>query len=203
MIAGTFGSWRPASVPSKRRWYAMEYASGIRQRSSRDLRHAPLVHEIDDKRCDVAFAQPGEFCLFVHTDPCQEHAKIVHRQQKPVVRIAAQPAGAVWSASAIAPPAAASSQRIPTAARCESPMATSRCDVWSRPPCDARRPDRSRVAVTSVVSKNRDQQQQHRHRITESTPACLWPYGFAKSVKHTRLSPRNKLPVSPMKIVAG
>ena len=33
------------------------------------------------------------------------------------------------------------------------PSATSRCEVWSRPPCETGCPRRSRVTVTKVVSK--------------------------------------------------
>ena len=59
-----------------------------------------------------------------------------------------------WSSDTpIAPPTAASAQSRTTARRSESPMATRRCDEWSRPPSDARRPETQRDRVTSVVSK--------------------------------------------------
>ncbi len=41
-----------------------------------------------------------------------------------------------------------------TAPRSDSPSATSRCEVWSRPPCATDRPAKVRATVTKAVSKS-------------------------------------------------
>ena len=41
-----------------------------------------------------------------------------------------------------------------TALRSDKPSATSRCEVWSRPPCATERPARVLATVTKAVSKS-------------------------------------------------
>ena len=56
------------------------------------------------------------------------------------------------TSTAMPPEAAASAHSTSAALRSDRPSATSRWEVWSRPPCETGRPWNLRLMVTSVVS---------------------------------------------------
>src|SRR5207244_12545705 len=102
------------------------------------------------------------------------------------------------------PDEAANAYNIHTARRSESPSATSRCDAWSRPPCEIARPDIRLCNVTRVVSKigmtkinTGAARTDNRLRDRPVAPAEL------RSAVDARKNPMNIEPESPMKIEAG
>ena len=104
------------------------------------------------------------------------------------------------------PEAAARTHSTSAAFRSDSPRATSRCEVWSRPPCDTGRPWNLRVTVTSVVSMIGISSNSTGMASTASTfrrSPSEAPTWFETRVRPPRKNPRNSDPQSPMKMDAG
>ena len=100
------------------------------------------------------------------------------------------------------PPMAASTHKTATAVGSESPIATSRCEEWSRPPSDGRRPDSTRATTTNVVSKIGMNSTMTGAAITASS--SLGPASTAgPRLAMASTIPTSRLPASPMKIDAG
>src|SRR4030095_10055145 len=104
--------------------------------------------------------------------------------------------------TAITPERNAKPYNIQTACRSESPRATRRCDVWSRPPREAARPESLRKTVTKVVSKMGMKRMRMGTARTGRKLRERPPDTFTRA-ELARKNPMHHRPQSPMNIEDG